>query len=537
MNINPDPLFLNDPVENINDSTHDKIQKTLTQELIFGICSTIGSVKEPVIKCLIHILKSEYNYEVEIINIYSDFIEKLTEAEYLEKSGKTNEYSLLAHKIESGNLLREKYGSDFLANLAIFKIRSNRKEKYPDKTPELQVRRKCYIIDSLKNKEELKLFRSVYREMFYMYSIFSPSHIKKENLRKQGLSDNEINLISNIDQYEEKNYGQNVRNIFIEADFFVRTSKIPEPETKLDQELLYKLKRYLHLIFESKIITPSKNETAMYHAKSASGNSACLSRQVGASITDKSGNILAVGWNDVPKYGGNLYSQDDEIDHRCTKLTPSLCFNDLTKDNLTQEIIDLIKEDEFSDKIISKIGSVDFQNLLDRIKFTVRNFSKVNDLIEFSRSVHAEMHALIVGSQMTGSNMRGGKLFSTTYPCHNCARHIIAAGIEEVYFIEPYVKSLTVTLHNDAITEDEEDVDKVKILIFDGVAPRRYLQLFSILNKRKTSSGIEDSRDLDKVNPKNPHTLSSLHLLEDQAIHFLNKQTDIKEIINKLYIN
>jgi deoxycytidylate deaminase len=60
--------------------------------------------------------------------------------------------------------------------------------------------------------------------------------------------------------------------------------------------------------------------------------------------------------------------------------------------------------------------------------------SKVKDLIEFSRAVHAEMHAILLGNQMNGDRVKGGKLFCTTYPCHSCARHIVAAGIKEVYY-------------------------------------------------------------------------------------------------------
>ena len=89
-------------------------------------------------------------------------------------------------------------------------------------------------------------------------------------------------------------------------------------------------------------------------------------------------------------------------------------------------------------------------------------------LIEFSRSVHAEMHAIINAGKLNGEKIRGGTLFCTTYPCHNCARHIIAAGIEKVYYIEPYIKSKAPELHDDSITEIENEHNKVQILLFDG---------------------------------------------------------------------
>ena len=32
-------------------------------------------------------------------------------------------------------------------------------------------------------------------------------------------------------------------------------------------------------------------------------------------------------------------------------------------------------------------------------------------------------------------------MYMTTFPCHNCAKHIIASGIINVYYIEPYAES------------------------------------------------------------------------------------------------
>ncbi|MCL0329224.1 deaminase, partial [Escherichia coli] len=72
---------------------------------------------------------------------------------------------------------------------------------------------------------------------------------------------------------------------------------------------------------------------------------------------------------------------------------------------------------------------------------TIIKNSRLKDLIEFSRAVHAEMHAILGASRVAGERILGGKIFVTTYPCHSCARHIIASGISEVYFIEPYRKS------------------------------------------------------------------------------------------------
>lgn len=108
-------------------------------------------------------------------------------------------------------------------------------------------------------------------------------------------------------------------------------------------------------------------------------------------------------------------------------------------------------------------------------------------------------------------------MFCTTYPCHSCARHIIVAGIREVYYIEPYRKSLATKLHGDAISEDEAAMDKVRILPFDGVSPNRYLRLFSMKRPRK-----EDGRGV-KVNPRDAElkteiSLESLPVLEAAVV-------------------
>ncbi|MDZ7648456.1 MAG: deaminase [Cytophagales bacterium] len=199
-------------------------------------------------------------------------------------------------------------------------------------------------------------------------------------------------------------------------------------------------------------------------------------------------------------------------------LKDGYCRNDKTKDIVTLDIINSIKKDEYLKEIFGdKIDEV-----IPKLEAIVRS-SRIKDLIEFSRSVHAEMHAIITGSQICGEKIKGSVLFTTTYPCHNCARHIIAAGIVEIYYIEPYVKSLGIDLHKDAITENENEEKKVKLLVYDGVAPRRYLEFFSKNRDRKDKNGDKIPYELSKIEPKFRMSLQALSTLEQQAIHSLNE--------------
>lgn len=105
-----------------------------------------------------------------------------------------------------------------------------------------------------------------------------------------------------------------------------------------------------------------------------------------------------------------------------------------------------------------------------------------------------------------GVSTIGTRLFVTTFPCHYCARHIVSAGVYEVQFIEPYPKSLALSLHDDAIVavekgwvpprpitmkevrdSESEPIIEGKVLFrpFVGVAPRLYLRAFEKIRKLK----------------------------------------------------
>ena len=212
-------------------------------------------------------------------------------------------------------------------------------------------------------------------------------------------------------------------------------------------------------------------------------------------------------------------------DDRC--FLKGYCTNDKEKDILTENISKILLDDTGIKEMFFENGILNIKKF-DDFKSKIRN-SKVKDLIEYSRSVHAEMHAIILGSQITGSQMINGKLFCTTYPCHNCARHIILAGIKIVYYIEPYVKSLGLKLHNDSITENEKETEKVRILIFDGVSPRKYQIFFTNFGDRKDKKGNLNVKQLNIVKPKSTKSLQALPELERQAIHSLKEYGLLKE--------
>jgi len=101
-------------------------------------------------------------------------------------------------------------------------------------------------------------------------------------------------------------------------------------------------------------------------------------------------------------------------------------------------------------------------------------------ITEFGRMVHAEM-AAITDAARRGVSVAGSRLFSTTFPCHNCAKHIVAAGIREVIYIEPYPKSQVAALFSDSIALDRPPTaNQVAFSSFVGFAPTQFGDLFQM---------------------------------------------------------
>ena len=487
-------------------STGDMLSSTHTQELVIALCGPMGSPLHDVASKLKEMLRSPFGYErVEIIRL-STFIQK-----HAQKAGRPIGVSAdgrLHDLINLGDEMRREFGHSVLAELAVHEIRVHREVKGKDPSSgQYLPRRECHIIDSIKNQEEMDLLRTVYREALYVVGVFAPVAHRETTLRNQGLDSPQIATLMDRDSGEELAGGQTVTETFPQCDFFLRM------DSNTETQLRARVERFLNLILGTLIITPTRAETAMYAAASAAGNSACLSRQVGAAVTDADGELLAIGWNDVPRAFGDLYVTDlvddpnGDKDKRCWN-HGGKCYNDEEKKLLAEYIIDGLGELIGSEKREQAVAAV-------------MGNKKLRGLIEFSRSIHAEMHALLTALRQKGDRVRGGRIYITTYPCHSCARHIIAAGIKEVYYIEPYKKSLATKLHGDAMSELEQDRTKVRLVPYDGVAPSRYLSLFRMKADSRKRDGKVIRVSPAGGTPKLEKSLEALPALEGLVVQSL----------------
>jgi deoxycytidylate deaminase len=166
------------------------------------------------------------------------------------------------------------------------------------------------------------------------------------------------------------------------------------------------------------------------------------------------------------------------------------CYNDKNKNEILDQLWSLI-EDTVNRHQDTSGGDVELTELKNKLRYAIRSSSKVRSLTEFSRAIHAEMDAIISVARKSLKGLVGSTLYVTTFPCHNCAKHIIGSGIHRVVYLEPYEKSLARELHSDAINDPKagKDPKKVAFDIYGGVSPYKFDAFFRMREERNPRDG------------------------------------------------
>jgi len=434
-------------------------------ELVFALTYPVGTDYSGVLLTLSNYIK-RFGYRPQEIRL-SDHITSI--ANRVELPGITLASEPEAKRINSymdgGNRIRELTKCpDFVTAAAVAEI-GRRRTRDPQGLGE-PANKTIHILNSLKRPEEVGTLRRIYGLGFYLMGIFASEAERLEYLTgDKNIPKTDALLLMQRDEDEEIPFGQRTRDTFQLADAFVKLS---------DDAYKKQLERFLDLIFGYPYYTPEPDEYSMFMAYSAALRSGQLARQVGASIRSVTGDIVAVGCNDVPSPRGGLYwpGPEDERDH-----IRKYDSNDLQ----VRRIVD---------DLLSRLGgniSKPRKAVLDLLKGSL-----LYDVSEFGRAVHAEMDALF-GCARNGVSPAGSELFTTTFPCHNCTRHIITAGVRRVTYIEPYPKSMAAKLHKDAVilgARRNKSDRRIPFEAFVGIGPRRFFDLFSL----KLSRGSEVRR-------------------------------------------
>ncbi|WP_046861602.1 anti-phage dCTP deaminase [Microvirga massiliensis] len=451
-------------------------------DLVFGLVGPIGVDLDYIQTAIADALRS-FNYKEELVRLTGLMLELKSDVT-IDDTDMAKNYD---SKIRYANDLRKKYGAnDILAALGIVAIKRLRSEKHSSES-----RPTAYIIRQLKTPEETRLLRAVFGRQYIQVSIYGDPKKREDYLvaqlkmRSRGTKDEKearkgAEALMERDSKEDEDYGQNISNAFPLGDVFVDSSN--------REAATASIQRFIDALFGSNEISPTREEYGMYLAKSASLRSNDLSRQVGAAIFSATGEVISVGSNEVPKAGGGTYWTGDPLDSRDIRVGYDP--NELNKVEIFAEIVSRLLSDKFlSDELLDlKEAKAVVEKLLSKDDGRRYRDSRVMDIIEFGRIIHAEMSA-ICDAARNGTSVRGATLYSTTFPCHLCAKHIVASGIKRVVYLEPYPKSYAEKLHSDSIQiDDPSETNKVSFQPFMGISPFRYRDLFE-KGKRKGSDG------------------------------------------------
>lgn len=442
----------------------------------------------------------------------------------------TPEDERLLSYMEAGNALRRSSGDPaILAAYAAGTIGRGRNPRRPQAS----------IVHSLKTPEETHLMRRIYGVGFFLIGASSPPAVRERNLAvaiasARGVAQSAPGFdaitatakkLIEKDENEPDDAGQKLRDTFHLSDFFVSLGE--ESATALESASSA-LRRFVELVMGNLGHTPSRDEYLMFHAYGASMRSGALARQVGAVAATERGEILGLGCNDVPRSGGGLYWPEDADDARDLKRARD------SSNELSEEMLGELFQRMQAQKLIkASPAMVDVRKAL--------RGTRVLSLLEFGRTTHAEMEALLSAARV-GAPVAGCTLYTTTFPCHECARLILTAGVRTVIYVEPYPKSLAAKLHSDGISIGRQQqpatgLPKVEFLPFTGVGPRRYMDLFSMMTsigktlERKTPEGHRIEWNAEKSEPRLPLMPASYVELEEKAL------VEIAEKLRKMKSN
>jgi cytidine deaminase len=452
------------------------------RDLIIGLITPIGVDRAPVKTALRNQLRI-VNYsakEIKVSNFIDGFLRAINPSwipdDHLERKDVF---------MDVGNIVRQYTGSgDAFARLCLVEIASLRRRLSHTSTGI------AYVVDSLKHPDEVELFRSVYGPAFVAVGVFATPHTREQHLESKASTllphphRPTVRHLMERDEDEDLDLGQQVRAAFELSDVVLDLNR-----TDLEAQT----KRMVELLFGDLQKMPTPGEYGMAVARMAQARSSSLGRQVGAVIMRPDNSVAAVGRNDVARpYGGQYEAADDAQYPEGRDVSRGQDTSDWFRQKALTDVIALLQEH-------NELVSTDNPEALFRKWYIGEENgprpwlrkTKIASTIDYIRAVHAES-AAIIDAARNGVDINGCTMYTTTFPCHDCAKHILASGIRELIYWAPYPKSMVHELYQDSITINEPSThpEKVQFHSFVGIAPNRYPDFF-IMGKRerKTKEG------------------------------------------------
>ncbi|MDD5329273.1 MAG: hypothetical protein PHX38_04660 [Sulfuricella sp.] len=467
-------LAISDPLLRFEDFVSQNSEGLEIEEIV-AIINPYANAARLAINTLIAIkdaspedVDSTYQFIFETLPILSNEI-KL----FLNKEGKKY-YTAIFQKLgdnvrKSGNPLSESIDPSKLLVLPeaiarIIKLSRSRNRRHLKKT-------NYFVIDALRHPFEIRYLRERISP-FYALAVTTDDFDRKARLHQDSFVPDEITRLDEKEYPSEikdprkkpKGYAgfvsQDIQACLSISDIYI--SNLGRPEIKNFSSTIQQVCRYVALMQHPGLITPTNIERCMHTAFSAKINSGCISRQVGAVVTDANYSIKAVGWNDVPK--GQVPCLLRNMAHVVSRGLDVTAYSKYEK---SEEFLKEIKKTKFGNKppeyIVGRNITYCFKSIYNGLK---------NDKNQVhTRALHAEENAFLQIVKYGGQGIEGGCLFTTASPCELCAKKAYQLGIKKIYYIDPYPG-----ISNDHILSVGQTPPE--LMLFFGAIGRAYHNLY-----------------------------------------------------------
>ena len=302
------------------------------------------------------------------------------------------------------------------------------------------------VIDAIRNPFEIVFFKQRFSNFFTV--AVSTSSDDREARLTDDLIKSEIRVVDDK-EYPQKSkplrthadfVSQDIATCLQHADIHVTNfGKSSEGKVPRLSELTRQLVKYVCLMEHPGLVTPTNVERCMQAAFTAKLNSGCLSRQVGAVVTDDGFAIRSIGWNDVPlgQVSCLLRLYDEFLDSHGVP--------DKVQGPKQRQAFSKFEKDDasFRKSVLSRYGTQKHFDVTGGLplRFCFKdeyNTHRGTDNQVHTRSLHAEENAFLQISKHGGQGLKGGKLFSTASPCELCSKKAYQIGILDIYYVDPY---------------------------------------------------------------------------------------------------
>lgn len=355
------------------------------------------------------------------------------------------------------------------------------------------------VIDALRNPYEILFFRERYAA-FYMMSVNTDEKTRRDKLIEKGFN---IDIITELDKKEsgKKDISLSYQEIDINkcielSDIFLTHNG---KDYQNNRELINQIVTYLALIRHPGLIPPSPMERVMQIAYTAKLNSGCLSRQVGAVVTNENFSVQSIGWNTVAQGQtpcslrclNDLCNREDEIAYSEFE-RGNAKFNESAK-NLQSEYKSAIEN--------NYLLGLPLAYCFKDIHTTTADKQKFNQI--HTRALHAEENAILQLAKYGTQGIQNGKLFTTSSCCELCGKKAYQLGIKEIIYIDSYPG-----ITQKHIIECGSNQPQMKL--FHGAIGRAYSNLYNPLIPLKdelealTGVSVKEVLDPEKKKKDNP---------------------------------